>query len=162
MSETVFSKVAKDLESQGFQVVASDFERPWGGFFVIDENQILKFAQTYFPYLADSLPENQKMSPKILVVAPNMRLSWQYHFRRAEIWRVVNGPIAVAQSDTDEQCEPLSYLNGEFITLRQGERHRLIGLDDFGIVAEIWQHTDPKNPSDEEDIVRVQDDFKRK
>ena len=41
-----------------------------------------------------------------------------------------------------------------------GERHRLIGLEDYGIVAEIWQHTDSVH-SDEEDIVRVQDDFKR-
>jgi hypothetical protein len=39
-------------------------------------------------------------------------------------------------------------------------RHRLIGLDDFGVVAEIWQHTDAI-PSDEEDIIRVQDDFGR-
>ncbi len=162
MSETVFLKVAKDLEDQGFQVVSSDFTRPWGGFFVIDESQIRKFAQTYFPHLVDSLPENQKLSPKILVVAPGKRLSWQYHFRRAEVWRVVEGPVAVAQSDTDEQGEPRDYQNGEFITLKQGERHRLIGLDDFGIVAEIWQHTDIENPSDEEDIVRLQDDFQRK
>ncbi len=162
MSETIFLTVAKDLENQGFRVTSSDFTRPWGGFFVIDESQILKFAQTYFPHLANSLPENQKMSPKILVVAPNTRLSWQYHFRRAEVWRVVEGPVAVAQSDTDVQGEPQNYQNGAFITLKQGERHRLIGLDDFGIVAEIWQHTDPENPSDEEDIVRVQDDFKRK
>ena len=42
----------------------------------------------------------------------------------------------------------------------QGVRHRLIGLDDYAVVAEIWQHTD-KIPSDEEDIIRVQDDFGR-
>jgi hypothetical protein len=38
----------------------------------------------------------------------------------------------------------------------------LIGLDDWGIVAEIWQHTDESNPSDEDDIVRLQDDYSRK
>jgi hypothetical protein len=27
--------------------------------------------------------------------------------------------------------------------------------------AEIWQHTDVNHPSDEEDIIRVQDDFGR-
>jgi len=47
------------------------------------------------------------------------------------------------------------------ITLKQGERHRLIGLNDFGVVAEIWQHTDVNNPSDENDIVRIQDDYGR-
>jgi len=36
----------------------------------------------------------------------------------------------------------------------------LSGLGDYGIVAEIWQHNDTV-PSDEDDIVRVQDDFKR-
>ncbi|MCU0327251.1 MAG: phosphoheptose isomerase, partial [Spirosomaceae bacterium] len=40
-------------------------------------------------------------------------------------------------------------------------RHRLVGVNEWGIIAEIWQHTDPKNPSDENDIVRVQDDFGR-
>ena len=39
--------------------------------------------------------------------------------------------------------------------------HRLVGLSNWGIIAEIWQHTDPEKPSDEEDIVRVQDDFGR-
>jgi len=29
------------------------------------------------------------------------------------------------------------------------------------VLAEIWQHTDAQNPSDENDIVRVQDDFGR-
>jgi hypothetical protein len=47
------------------------------------------------------------------------------------------------------------------VKLQQGERHRLIGLAGWGIVAEIWQHTDASNPSDEDDIVRVQDDFGR-
>ena len=51
---------------------------------------------------------------------------------------------------------------GELISLEQGERHRLLGLHDWGVVAEIWMHTDPSNPSDEEDIVRLQDDFGRK
>jgi len=50
---------------------------------------------------------------------------------------------------------------GDVIRLKQGERHRLIGLDEWGIVAEIWQHTNPKNPSDENDIIRLQDDFGR-
>jgi hypothetical protein len=45
------------------------------------------------------------------------------------------------------------------IRLKQVERHCLIGLDDWGLVAEVWQHTDESNTSNEDDIVRVQDDF---
>ena len=52
------------------------------------------------------------------------------------------------------------YAIGSQLKLNQGVRHRLIGLDDYAVVAEIWQHTD-KIPSDEEDIIRVQDDFGR-
>jgi hypothetical protein len=64
-------------------------------------------------------------------------------------------------SDTDEQQSVETYEAGQSVRLKQGERHRLVGLDDWGILAEIWQHTDPDNPSDEDDIVRVQDDFGR-
>jgi mannose-6-phosphate isomerase len=47
------------------------------------------------------------------------------------------------------------------ITLKQGERHRLMGLSGWAVIAEIWQHTDANKPSNEYDIVRVQDDFGR-
>ena len=47
------------------------------------------------------------------------------------------------------------------IVIKQGERHRLIGLNETSIVAEIWQDTDTNHPSDEDDIIRVQDDFGR-
>ena len=64
------------------------------------------------------------------------------------------------RSDDDTEGELVKFNEGKQVRLAQGERHRLIGLEDYGIVAEIWQHTDSV-PSDEEDIVRVQDDFKR-
>ena len=53
------------------------------------------------------------------------------------------------------------YNEGDQIILKQGERHRLIGLDETSVVAEIWQHTVPNHPSDEDGIIRVQDDFVR-
>lgn len=158
----IFDKISNRLAEQGLRVTSVDFERPWGGFFVLDEGQINDFARLYFPHLTGKLPENQKLSPKILVVGPSKRLSWQYHFRRAEVWRVVDGPVGVAKNDTDEETRPQVYVQGEVITLRQGERHRLVGLGDWGVVAEIWQHTEPSAPSDESDIVRLQDDYARK
>ena len=53
-------------------------------------------------------------------------------------------------------------LSGKVVELSKGERHRLIGEATWGIVAEIWVHTDPNSPSDESDIVRLQDDYSRK
>ena len=158
----LFATTAARLQEQGFRVAAQDQTRPWGGFFVLDESQAQAFADVYFDGLAvESLHISGKLSPKILLVAPHQRLSWQYHHRRAEVWRVVSGPVGVAISANDEQTEVKSYQPGEQITLRQGERHRLVGLDTWGLVAEIWQHTDGAHPSDEDDIVRVQDDFGR-
>ncbi|MEL6535975.1 MAG: phosphoheptose isomerase, partial [Bacteroidota bacterium] len=67
----------------------------------------------------------------------------------------------VIKSDTDQQGAVATFGPGEVIRLAQGERHRLVGLDDWATVSEIWVHTDPQNPSDEDDIVRLNDDFGR-
>jgi len=160
--EEVFKKVEEQIKEKGFTIVDKDHERPWGGFFVIDESQASEFAKSYFDNVsADELKISGKLSPKILVVQPGKRLSWQYHHRRAEIWEVLSGPVGVIRSETDEEGPLETYKKGDSIRLKQGERHRLVGLDDWGVLAEIWQHTDAANPSDEDDIVRVQDDFGR-
>lgn len=158
----VFAKVQAKLTEQGIDVVSKDETRPWGGFFVIDEEQAQKFANLYFDGInVDELRIGGKLSPKVLLVAPQAKLSWQYHHRRAEIWQVVEGTVGIIRSDDDTQGELKEFKPKDQIKLNQGERHRLIGLNDWGIVAEIWQHTDANHPSDEEDIVRVQDDFGR-
>lgn len=158
----VFEQIAEVLKNENFNVIKQDETRPWGGFFVIDENQANAFAANFFPQLNMSLIQiTQKLSPKILVVAPNKRLSWQYHHRRAEIWKVIAGTVGVKTSVTDDEGKIQQLSSGSFIQLDKGERHRLIGLDTWGVVAEIWQHTDSENPSDEDDIVRLQDDFGR-
>ena len=160
--QLIFQETAAQLQALGFTVATQDQTRPWGGFFVIDETQAQSFADAYFDGLpVDTLRISGKLSPKVLLVAPQQRLSWQYHHRRAEIWRVVQGPVGVVISDNDEQSAVRSYQVGERIVLKKGERHRLVGLNDWGVVAEIWQHTDVSQPSDEADIVRVQDDFGR-
>ena len=158
----IFSEVANLLQSLNFTVVAQDDNRPWGGFYVLEESEAERFAQHFFPEEDfAALKISEKLSPKILLVAPGKRLSWQYHHRRAEIWCCIGGKVAVATSTTDEEQETVHLTKGDKIKLQQGERHRLIGLDDWGLVAEIWQHTDAANPSDEADIVRLQDDFGR-
>ena len=160
--DEIFATYRRRLTDEGFAFERTDFERPWGGFFVIEEAQAPQFIARYFPGRStDDLIGGRKVSPKILIVRPGKRLSWQYHHRREEVWRVVDGPVAVAHGMSDGQPAPTTYRAGETVVLAKGERHRLIGLDDFGVVAEIWQHTDPDHPSDEDDIVRLQDDFGR-
>ena len=157
-----FTQTEEFIKSKGFKVISKDFERPWGGFLVIDESQAQNFSNQFFKGLdVQTLKIRGKLSPKILIVKPKARLSWQYHHRRAEIWRVFKGECGIIRSDTDKENEMKIYNEGDQIKLKQGQRHRLIGLDDYCLVAEIWQHTDKNNPSNEEDIVRVQDDFGR-
>ncbi len=160
--ELIFEHIAEYLHHKNLRVSNQDNTRPWGGFFVINENETQKFINLYFPQLTtESLSISGKLSPKILVIAPGQRLSWQYHYRRAEIWKLIGGTAAVITSNTDEEKDTKYLKIGDIIRLKQGERHRLIGLKDWGLVAEIWQHTDIKNPSNEDDIVRLQDDFGR-
>ncbi|MEP6615340.1 MAG: hypothetical protein ABJA57_02115 [Ginsengibacter sp.] len=156
----VFDSVREILKKNHFSIISEEF-RPWGGFFVIDEQQATEFRSHFFPEEVISTDHALKLSPKILVVEAGKRLSWQYHDRRSEIWTAIGGSPGVVTSKTDEQEGLRLLVPGEIITLRRGERHRLVGLTDWGIVAEIWQHTDPIRPSDEEDIVRLEDDFGR-
>lgn len=158
----IFEKTESELKEKGFKFERTDFNRPWGGFFVIDESQATAFVKEYFTGMnVEELIGGRKVSPKILLVAPEKRLSWQYHHRRSEVWKVVSNEVGVIRSDSDEEGNLEVLKEGDVIVLQKGERHRLVGLSDWSKIAEIWQHTDYDNPSDEEDIVRLQDDFER-
>mgnify|MGYP006091656065 CR=1 FL=1 len=162
MSDVFFKTVQAEIESYGLTVADKDYTRPWGGFLVIEEEQAQAFADKFFDGIdVETLRIEGKLSPKILIVKPEARLSWQYHYRRAEIWQVFRGTVGIIRSNDDNEGDLVEFVEGTQVKLAQGARHRLIGLLDYGIVAEIWQHTSDI-PSDESDIVRVQDDFKRK
>ena len=152
----------KALKSQKLNIIDKDTERPWGGFFVISEENAQYFSNIYFNGInTEELKVSGTLSPKILIIAPNKRLSWQYHHRRIEIWKIVSGEIKVITSHDDIERKEEILKEGDEIRLSKRERHRIIGLEDYAVVAEIWIHTDKDNPSDENDIVRVQDDYGR-
>ena len=156
------TKIEDEIKGLGFEIIDKDFERPWGGFLVISEKQAQEFTDKFFDGInVENIKIGGKLSPKILVVNPNSKLSWQYHHRRAEIWKVFRGEVGISRSFDDNQNPLIKLVTGDQIRLKKGERHRLIGLSDFAVIAEIWQHTNPNNPSDENDIVRLSDDYGR-
>lgn len=162
IKQDILQQVLEIITQHGFNVVDRDLDRPWGGFFRLDAGDAEKFIDTYYADIKDSFTTLEDLSPKYLIVEPGKRLSWQYHYRRAEIWRVILGHASVKLSDTDEEPEQVhQILEGETIQFPVLKRHRLIGLEDWAVVAEIWQHSDHANLSDELDIVRVSDDFGR-
>lgn len=161
--EQIHIQIKKELEIKSLSTAGEDFERPWGGFFKIANESLNGFLEIYFSGI--ELPfdiTKLNVSPKILVVEPGKKLSWQSHERRSELWRIVRGPVGIFTSPTDEQPDEMGvYNNDDIIEMELGTRHRLVGMDDWGIVAEIWVHRFPENPSDEDDIRRISDDFGR-
>lgn len=156
------SQVEKRIKEKNLFIAGKDFERPWGGFFKISDQSLDDFISVYFSGVNMNFNKSLNLSPKILVVEPGKKLSWQVHERRSELWRVVKGPVGIYRSANDVQPEEMEKFNkGETIELDLGTRHRLVGLDDWGIVAEIWVHQFPDKPSDENDIRRIEDDFGR-
>ena len=73
-----FNKIEEHIKSLEINVVSKDFNRPWGGFLVIDENQAQEFSNKFFEGLdINTLKIGGKLSPKILIVKAAARLSCQ-------------------------------------------------------------------------------------
>lgn len=164
--EVALKRVRETLETDlGYHFADVDETKPWGAYYRMADDEADRFLEEFFPGL-DPLEARlgQKglvLSPKILLVYPGQRLSWQYHDRRAERWRFLT-PGGYHRSHSDDQGEPVMVSPDTIVQFATGERHRLIApADTYTLVAEIWQHTDLKHPSEEADIVRLADDYKR-
>ena len=163
--DEVVSSINELLKSYDYNIVELNQDKPWGAYFRMDDEQADKFIQDFFnntdPKDARLGREDVSLSPKILLVSPGQRLSWQYHHRRAEKWTfLTNG--GYHKSLSNDEGDLIKAEPEETVQFEMGERHRLTGsIGRYAIVAEIWQHVFPDNPSDENDIVRLQDDYSR-
>jgi mannose-6-phosphate isomerase-like protein (cupin superfamily) len=157
----LFNAIKEVLDQSKISIASYDEGRPWGGFLVIDEQCTHDFISLFFPETTIDELGKGKLSPKILFVAPGKKLSWQYHHRREEIWKLIEGVSGIIRSETDQEGPLTEMKKGEIVYLKKNERHRLVGLNHWGVVAEIWKHTNPEIPSDEDDIIRLQDEYGR-
>jgi len=158
----IFDDVKKLLKHNNLSYSSKVLNKPWGGFYYINDNLSRDFLNIFFDSsFSEKLDLKSKLSPKILIIKPNKRLSWQYHKRRSEIWSVIKGNILVSISENDNEGDQIKLKAKDQIEIGKKIRHRIIGTDDYALVAEIWIHTHKKNPSDENDIIRLQDDFNR-
>lgn len=163
--EKLINKVVTDLETKGYRVEEVNGSKPWGGYIRLSGSDADTFIGEYFSGLTPQEARlgvvGLELSPKILIVSPGQRLSWQYHHRRAERW-VFLTPGGFHVSDTDDEGELQSVEAGYDLQIAKGQRHRLISdRHNYTVVAEIWQHVDSEDPSNENDIVRLQDDYQR-
>lgn len=150
----------------GYSIADVDDTKPWGGYVRFDYKDGDRFISEFFP---DINPEQARLgipdaelSPKILLVEPKQRLSWQVHGRRAERWKFLNKGGYHKSTNADDPGDLIEAQAGDEVQFEAGECHRLVGAEDaYTFVAEIWQHSDKNNPSDEADITRLQDDYQR-
>lgn len=140
------------LQKNNLKIASQDLNRPWGAFWQIDQLSLDKFLSLFFP----NHQEKNNINPKILLVNADKKLSLQLHHRRHEKWHVIKGPVKVVIDKNEYIID-----ENQEIEIPVNTPHRLCGLNDYGLVAEIWIHTDPNNISDENDIVRIEDDFNR-
>ncbi len=165
--EEVLEDLVGRCRKYGYEVVELVTNKPWGAMARFDTAHANDFIENFFPGLdpheARLGHDDMELSPKLLLVTPGERLSWQKHHRRAERWAYITEGGYYKSSDPDQMGELVVAQPGEVVQFENGECHRLVGLpsETYTLVAEIWQHTDPAQPSDEDDIVRLQDDYKR-
>ena len=92
--QSVINEVSELLKNEGYNITEIDAKRPWGGFIRLNNNDAEKFVEQFFNDLniETARLNNPKLSlsPKILIVAPRQRISWQYHHRRAERRNFIN------------------------------------------------------------------------
>ena len=107
--------------------------RPWGGFEVLYEDDTCKV--------------------KKIGVNPNSRLSYQYHNHRRECWTVTSGELTIILDD--EKCFRSA---GESIKIPKGSKHRAWNE---GTEPVTFIEVQTGESFDEEDIVRLEDDYSR-
>ena len=106
-------------------------KRPWGSF--------------------EKFNENERCTVKLLYIKPGYRLSLQYHNKRREFWKIVKGSATV-----EVQNERSSLNEGDTTIIPSGAKHRIQASNSGCIVLEISYGS-----FDENDIVRIEDDYDR-
>lgn len=106
------------------------------------------------------LTNNEQSTVKILTVNPGQRLSFQYHHQRDELWRVLNPGIYIELEYPDGRKESLHSLKvGDEVFIERETRHRLGCREDVSEPGEVLEVS--FGFFDENDIVRLSDDFGR-
>ncbi|TDJ82090.1 mannose-1-phosphate guanylyltransferase/mannose-6-phosphate isomerase [Campylobacter volucris] len=107
--------------------------RPWGSFTILENN---------FGYKI-----------KHIEVKPGKRLSLQKHFHRNEHWVILSGTATVEIDGKENIVRP-----NESIYIKMGQIHRLSNNGKIPVIlieAQVGEYTE------EDDIIRLEDDYKR-
>jgi mannose-1-phosphate guanylyltransferase len=127
--------IVKELKGRDSELhhIHKTAHRPWGTYTILEDTPGYKI--------------------KRIVVKPGKRLSLQKHFHRSEHWIVISGTATVTVGDKVEIVRP-----NESIYIKMGEVHRLENQGKINVIlieVQVGEYTG------EDDIVRIEDDFKR-
>jgi len=115
------------------QVSSVDWERPWGGYSVLED-------------------VDPPACVKVLTINPKGRLSLQTHQKRSERWYILDAGIVVTVGDRTWETEV-----GETVYVPFMEKHRIENTSNrVARIVELmygWY--------EEEDITRIEDDYGR-
>tara|TARA_B100001057_G_C22621521_1_gene860741 strand:+ start:121 stop:489 length:369 start_codon:yes stop_codon:yes gene_type:complete len=120
------------MKTNNFSFIETD-TRPWGKYYVIHDEKNYKI--------------------KRIEVNPNSRLSYQFHNGRAETWVIISGKANVTIDDDNNLVK-----EGDTITIPRKSKHRIENITN-GILIFIEVQTGLY--FDEDDIVRIEDDYNR-
>ncbi|MEA3290655.1 MAG: mannose-1-phosphate guanylyltransferase/mannose-6-phosphate isomerase, partial [Campylobacterota bacterium] len=128
-------EVVKKIKSNDVELSHTHLQthRPWGTYTVLEDTPGYKI--------------------KRIEVKPGKRLSLQKHYHRNEHWIVVSGTATVTVGNETKLIRP-----NESTYIKMGEVHRLENEGKIPVVlieAQVGEYTG------EDDIVRIDDDFKR-
>ncbi len=133
-SQKVKNVVAKLKESNSeLHNIHLTAHRPWGIYSVLDDADGYKI--------------------KRIIVKPKKRLSLQKHYHRNEHWIVVSGTATVTVENKQYLVRP-----NESTYIKMGEVHR---LENSGLIPLILIEVQVGEYTEEDDIVRLNDDFLR-
>ena len=108
-------------------------KRPWGAFFVLSDEKDFKI--------------------KKIEVNPSKRLSYQFHNKRSELWYILNGEGVVTINE-----KKIEVKKGSIVKIEKLEKHR---IENSGLKTLTFIEVQTGSYFGEDDIVRIQDDYKR-
>jgi mannose-6-phosphate isomerase len=109
-------------------------DRPWGSF--------------------ENLLEENYCKVKKIIINPNQRPSYQYHFKRSEHWVIVSGVAKVTIDDVES-----TKTAGEYVYIPEKASHRIENISSD--LPLIFIEVQCGIYFGEDDIVRISDDYKR-
>tara|TARA_E500000178_G_scaffold354623_1_gene424272 strand:+ start:1694 stop:2044 length:351 start_codon:yes stop_codon:yes gene_type:complete len=108
-------------------------DRPWGTF--------------------ENLMDKEYCKVKEIIIKPGQAPSYQYHYKRSEVWVVVQGLGLLTLEDTDYQVK-----KGDIIDVPVKAKHRIRNISEKDL---IFIEIQLGEYFGEDDIVRLRDDYDR-